>query len=83
MGRSILYVYNNQAPSLPPKQLAVPISRAPYTVHSVYDFFCSTLLMMVGQAQQDIASQMANYELAIGHDVIIAMNTMIEVQVYI
>ena len=35
--------------------------------------------MMVGQAQQDIASQLATYEITIGHDIIQVLNTMIDV----
>ena len=35
--------------------------------------------MMVGQAQQDIASQMASYEITIAQEIISVLNTMLEV----
>ena len=37
------------------------------------------VLMMVGQAQQDIASQLAQYEISISHDIITEINTMLDV----
>ena len=37
------------------------------------------VLMMVGQAQQDIASQLAQYEITISHDIITEINAMLEV----
>ena len=35
--------------------------------------------MMVGQAQQDIASQMATYEITISHEIIAVLTGMLEV----
>ena len=40
---------------------------------------CSDIMTMVGQAQIDIASQMSMYEIAVMHDIVQELNTMIEV----
>ena len=75
----MLYLKNITLPTLMKISLSLSLSLSLSHSLTLSLSHSRPVLMMVGQAQQDIASQLAQYEISISHDIITEINQMLEV----